>query len=36
MIILEEDLRYKERERKMGHVVIFRGLFGLHGGPNGA
>ena len=23
MIILEEDLRYKERERKMGHVVIF-------------
>lgn len=23
MIIREEDLRYKERERKMGHVVIF-------------
>ena len=23
MIILEEDLRFKERERKMGHVVIF-------------
>ena len=23
MIILEEDLRFKERERRMGHVVIF-------------